>query len=127
MITFICNYFKVTSKNTVKKDDNLQPLNKKENAYETKSESQVEKNTGRSDKAFGGMKKGFLFGNPNKSKKSAVNSVTSQTGPAKSDTKNTSAEEIPLVKPKVSKEEQYRIPEVQNAMSAGQALLNNKG
>ena len=65
--------------------------------------------------SFGGMKKGFLFGGGGSQKKVAA-------APAKS-TKN----DIPFIRPKSTLEEERQLPEVQQAMQAGQQFLQNKG
>ena len=72
---------------------------------------------------FGGMKKGFLFGGSNTSKSKPV------TKPATSKSKDSlpkSTDDIPLLKPKQSKQEERRIPEVQEAMMSD-FMEKNKG
>ena len=58
------------------------------------------------------MKKGFLFGGPSK--------------PKPKPTTQKPKDDIPLLKPKQTKEEERRIPEVQEAMM-GNFLEKNKG
>ena len=67
------------------------------------------------------MKKGFLFSKP-KPKSDSESTPVRQTT-AKED------DDIPLLKPKDpdAKQKQYQIDEVQQAMSASQSFLQNKG
>ena len=65
---------------------------------------------------FGGMKKGFLFGDSSKPRKSA---------PLQNQTKL--VDDIPLIKPKEPKGSDLKLPEVQAAMDAGKNMLQNKG
>ena len=57
-----------------------------------------------------------MFGPPPKKKTESRPTVPAKT-----------KDEIPLIKPKQSKDESLKMPEVQAAMDAGQAMLQNKG
>ena len=68
---------------------------------------------------FAGMKKGFLFGGSNKKQKEKYSTSTAKSAEV----------EVPLISPRDpgSKERMYEFPEVQQAINAGQNLLQNKG
>ena len=73
---------------------------------------------------FGGFKKGFLFSNTKPISKSK--STLKQTK-VEEDKKGTSSDDIPLIKPKQGSDQQWKMPEVQEAMKASQAFAQNKG
>ena len=76
---------------------------------------------------FGGLKKGFLFGNT-KSKSDKDVTRTKQDG-SKSVTERQEEENIPYIRPnrKEDDDSKFRFTEVQKAMEASQQFLDKKG